>query len=44
MLPDLTFQGNRVPQGPRRMIRYAFDASIALACLTILGFALCSPL
>ena len=49
MLTDPTtgarhFQGNRLPQGVHRIIRHAFDASIALACVTILGFALCSPL
>jgi hypothetical protein len=26
------------------MIRYVFDGSIAFACLTLLGLALCSPL
>jgi hypothetical protein len=33
------------PQGLAMLpIRYVFDGSIALACLTLLGLALCSPL
>ena len=44
MLPTLDFQRSRLSQGTRPVIRYIFDGSIALACLTLLGLALCSPL
>ena len=42
MFPDLT-PGSRLPEA-RALIRHLFDASIAAACLTLLGLALCSPL
>ena len=42
MFSDLT-PGARF-QVARPMIRYAFDASIAAACLTLLALAVCSPL